>query len=329
MEDNIIISSRVRLARNLDGYLFPNKMKKEEAREIMSNIFNSLGDDFTCLKTAEISRDDSEAYVEKHLISRDLIDNIGFSGVALSEDHSVSIMVNEEDHLRLQCIMRGMNVAKAYDIINDIDTELSGKINYAFDKKLGYITACPGNLGTGMRASVMMFLPALTMTNNISQVANSVSKLGLCIRGAYGEGSGAMGDLYQVSNQYTLGKSEAEIIQIVESTVLKIVDLEKEARMRLMELKGDEIRDNAMRAYGILTNCYKLSSAECLNYISTLKFGLGVNALKVKDEKILNSLLDEIMPASLNKLAGKRLRDDDRDKFRAQYVNAKLKDIRI
>lgn len=329
MEENIIISSRVRLARNIEGQLFPNKISKDKALEIMSDVFNSLGDDFTCLKTSEISNDDREAYIEKHLISKDLIDNAKFSGVALSEDRSVSIMVNEEDHLRLQCIMSGLNVSKAYDIINDIDTELSGKINYVFDKKLGYITACPGNLGTGMRASVMMFLPALTMTNNIPQVANSVSKLGLCIRGAHGEGSDAMGDLYQISNQYTLGKSEAEIIQIVESTVLKIVDLEKEARDRLMELKGDEIRDNAMRAYGILTNCYKLSSRECLNYISTLKLGLGVKALKIKDETVLNHLFDEIMPASLNKLAGKRLREEDRDKFRAQYVNTKLKDTRI
>ncbi len=329
MDNNIIISSRVRLARNFDGYNFPDKLDDKKAKALLSDVFNSLGDDFNCFKTKEISQDDRESYIEKHLISKDLLERANISGVALSEDKSVSIMVNEEDHIRLQCILPNLNIKKAFDIINDIDTDLSGKINYAFDKKLGYITACPGNLGTGMRASVMLFLPALTMTNNIGQVANSVTKMGLCIRGTYGEGTGALGDLYQVSNQYTLGKSEAEIIQIVESTVLKIVDLENEARERLMELKGDEICDNAMRAYGILTNCYKLSSREFLNYVSTLKLGIGVGALQIKDEKVVNDLFDTVMPASLNKLAGKKLSENERDKYRAEYVGKMLKNSRI
>jgi len=329
MEKNIIISSRIRLARNIDGQFFTDKIDNKSAISLLSDVFNSLGDDFTCLKTKEISNEDKESYIEKHLISKDLLDHANISGVALSEDSSVSIMVNEEDHIRLQCILDGLNLKKAYDIINDIDTELSSNLNYAFDKKLGYITACPGNLGTGMRASVMMFLPALTMTNNIGKVANSIGKMGLCIRGAYGEGTGALGDLYQISNQSTLGKSEVEIIQIVESTVLKVVDLEKEARERLMEIKGDEIYDNAMRAYGILTNCYKLSSREFLNYVSTLKLGIGVGVIKVIDEKIVNDLFSSVMPATLNKLAGRILSEEDRDKYRAQYVNEILKDTKI
>ena len=223
-EDFIIVSSRIRLARNLKDYTFPNMLDKDKADEIINLVFNACDNigNFNNYKLKNLKSNILLEYLYDHLISQDLIDNAENAGVTISTDNTVSIMINEEDIIREQCTLKGLSLKKAYDIINDIDNELSLTLSFAYDSKLGFLTACPTNIGTGIRASVMMFLPALTITKNMEQVINTVSKMGISIRGAYGEGSSATGYLFQISNQNSLGKTEQEIIQNVETTVLKI-----------------------------------------------------------------------------------------------------------
>ena len=234
--NNIVLSSRIRLARNLEDYPFSNNTDLYKANEVLTQVINAISyvGDFNTYKLKHLSSVVMEQMLEDHLISSVLIENSDISGVALSSDKTVSIMINEEDHLREQCILNGLELKRAYDIINDIDNELNTNLNFAFDKHYGYLTSCPTNVGTGIRASVMMFLPGICLTNNFEEMVGAFSKLGICVRGAYGEGSQANGYVFQISNQYSLGKTEDEIIQLVESTVLKICNLELKARQNLL-----------------------------------------------------------------------------------------------
>ena len=254
--NNIVISSRIRLARSLKNYPFSNNTNLEKANDVLVKAFNAINNvgNFNTYRLKNLSQLALEEMLEDHLISSQLIENSDISGVAISDDKTVSIMVNEEDHLREQCLLSGLDLKRAYDIINDIDNELNISLNFDYDKNFGYLTACPTNVGTGIRASVMMFLPGICLTNNFEEMVNAVSKLGICVRGAYGEGSQANGYVFQISNQFSLGKTEDEIIQLVESTVLKICDLEKKARNNLMANNENKLTDDVFRAYGVLSN---------------------------------------------------------------------------
>ncbi len=331
MNNNIIVSSRVRLARNLTNHPFTNNTDLENANMVLDNAFSSLNEisNFNFYKCKNLKNEVLEEMLEDHLISSELINNSDISGVAISQDNTVSIMVNEEDHLRLQCILEGLNLKQAYSIITDIDTELNQNLNYAFDEKFGYLTACPTNVGTGLRASVMMFLPGIALTNNVEEMINAVSKFGICVRGAYGEGSSANGYLFQISNQFSLGKSEEEIVQLVESTALKICDLEVRARKMLLDNNQIALTDEIFRAYGILSNCYKISTSEAIELLSKVKLGCDIDLIRLKSPEVVDDLLKNVTPLKINKLSSKMLDLESRDIFRADYIGRVMKNNRI
>lgn len=329
--NNIVISSRIRLARNLADQPFTNNTDLESSNKVLTCVFNALQEisNFNLYKCKNVKNEILEDMLEDHLISGELINNSDISGVAISQDNTVSIMVNEEDHLRQQCMLKGLNLKQAYDIISDIDTELATSVNFAYDNKLGFLTACPTNVGTGLRASVMMFLPGICLTNNLQEMISAVSKFGVCVRGAYGEGSSANGYMFQISNQFSLGKTEEEIVQLVESTALKICDLENKARTILLETNKTTLTDEVLRAYGVLSNCYKISTNEAIDLLSKVKLGLDLNLINLKETKLIDDLLNNVSPIKLNRLSNKVLAEPERDLFRAEYIGRVLKNNRI
>lgn len=331
MNDNIIVCSRVRLARNLSDKPFSNNTDINNANVVLDNVFSTLNavSNFNFYKCKNLKNEVLEEMLEDHLISSELINNSDISGVAISQDNTVSIMVNEEDHIRAQCILDGLNLKNAYDIISDIDNEINQSLNFAFDERLGFLTACPTNVGTGLRASVMMFLPGISLTNNVQEMINAVSKFGICVRGAYGEGSNANGYLFQISNQFSLGKSEEEIVQLVESTALKICDLEIRARKLLLDTNHDNLMDDIYRAYGILSNCYKITTSEAIELLSKVKLGCDIDLIRLKTPEVVDDLLKNVSPLKINKLSSKMLNANERDIFRADYIGRVMKNNRI
>lgn len=250
-DEGIVLTSRIRLARNINGIPFPHLMDKETAEKVIDDIKSSILDsnsaisrDFDVIKLSEINQNQMLSMVEKHLISNDLINNRDISAVMVNKDNNVSIMINEEDHIRLQVIYPGFKLKEAFDMASKIDDLIEERITYAYDTKLGYLTSCPTNVGTGLRASVMLHLPALTMTKNINNIITTINQVGLTIRGLYGEGSNALGNVYQISNQITLGLSEEEIINNLIAVTKKIVEKEKKAREILLENNQLNLKTN-------------------------------------------------------------------------------------
>jgi len=331
-EGNIILSSRVRLARNIKGHNFPHVMGVEEAKKVIKECSDSilmgntvLARDFELIELDKISPIDRMAMVEKHLVSPGLVENPEKSGVLINRDSTVSIMINEEDHIRLQVIYPGLQLNEAYEMANKIDDVIEERIDYAYDKRMGYLTTCPTNMGTGIRASVMIHLPALTMTKNIDGLLNAVNQVGLTIRGIYGEGSNVQGNVYQISNQITLGLSEEEIISNLTAVTKQIIGRERAEMQRLYKTDRISFEDSIWRSIGILKNARKLSSSECMNLISNVRLGIELGIVNDIDTTTLNELMINIQPAMLMKREGSEMNAESRDVKRAQYVREKLK----
>lgn len=322
MISNIVISSRVRLARNIEGMPFPNKLCDfESASSISKAIYEILGEEFEFRRLKNMTMNQCLLLLEKHIISKELIDNKDISSYALSSDEQISIMINEEDHIREQCIMPGLSLEKCYQRIDEIDDKILDKIDVAFDKKLGFLTACPSNLGTGMRASVMMFLPALTLNGAIKNIIENLEKNGLTVRGYFGEDSTCDGYFYQISNKITLGITEQEILNLVIGNVNKIIEMEESAQKSLININKSVIMDMCYRAYGILTNSYILSTSESVELLSKLRFGVASGLIKLKNEKIIDELYVLIQPAHLQEHYSLDLSPKERDVFRAKFVS--------
>lgn len=248
------------------------------------------------------------------------------SAAIINSDESVSIMINEEDHLREQCIVKGLQLKTAYNTMSRIDNRIADSMKFAYDEQLGYLTACPTNLGTGLRASVMFFLPALTINAVMNKVIRSISRLGLTVRGIYGEGSEAEGYMYQISNEVTLGVTEEEILTQVEEVVNKVVQLENAERENLKRGSSSlEIQDECLRSYGILTNCAKLSTGELIKLAANVKLGACLDYIKIKDVPAIDDLVIKMRPANINSAAARQLTPIERDIYRAQYVSKFLK----
>lgn len=325
----IVASTRIRLARNIEGYVFPSKLKSEkEAKEIIRLVTSGLSrldgfdyDQFKVYYMDAVSPEEAQILKENHLISPNLINNKRIAAAIINNDESVSIMVNEEDHLREQCILKGFELETAYHTMAKIDARLSNSMKFAFDEQLGYLTACPTNLGTGLRASVMAFLPALTINGVMPKVYRSISRLGLTVRGVYGEGSEAEGYMYQISNEVTLGVTEREILKQVGDVVKKVAELEEGERLNL--LKGEsslDVKDNCLRALGILTNCAKLSTSELLKLSANVKLGACLGFIKLSDFSQIDEIVIKMRPANINAAAGRELTPLERDIYRAEYV---------
>ena len=320
-----IMTSRVRLARNLQGY--PFKVKDPiKAKEIAKKVNRALvkADTFNLYFTSNLSDIKLEAMKERHLISKNLIANRACGAALINQDESVSVMVNEEDIIREQCFKKGFSLSEAYKQLNVIDNELEKNLTLAYDEKLGYLTACPTNLGTGLRASVMMFLPALTVGGRISTLIEQCKKLGLTVRGLYGEGSEAEGYMYQISNEVTLGVSEFDIIREVEKAVEEICQAEVVERERIFASNPLKTMDKARKSYGVLTNAVFLSYSEFLSHVAQVKLGAIMGLVAINDIPALDELIIKARPANICEHYGKSLSASDRDIYRAEFIGKKL-----
>lgn len=325
-ESNIVISSRVRLARNIDNYVFPKRMTNEEKEEFLNSVkevietpsFKKELGDMNLIRMDEIGGLERQYLLDKHLISPNMIENYYSRGLVLGLDESISILVNEEDHFRIQSFFSGLNLEDAYVIANKVDETLEKFYNFSFHEKYGYLTSCPTNIGTGIRFSVMLHLPGLSMTGKLNQVQNNLKKDGFVIRGFFGEGSSGYGNLYQISNQYTIGFSEEEIMISLEGKIKEIIEEEKEARKTLFEEKEFELKNMIYRAYGNLKYSYILTTKEGMNDISLLRLGLE-RGLKFDEELnygMLNSLIVLTQPAGLQNYFNNLMTPEERDRKR-------------
>jgi len=330
-ENNIVISSRIRLARNLRDIPFPHKLSEEKGKEVVNLLEEAIytaspmKDNYKSIYLWEQDDNTCRGFVEKHFISPKLIVNRQKAAFIMDNEETVSIMVNEEDHIRLQTISGGLKLEEAYDLADKLDNLLEEKLEYAFNEKLGYLTACPTNIGTGLRASVMIHLPALAMNNEMDGVINAVTKVGMTIRGLYGEGSKSEGNLYQISNQVTLGLTEEDIINNLKAVVMQIINQENLSRQRLISKYKYELQDKVYRSVGILKSAVILDSKECLNLLSNVRMAVEMGIIKDVDLAQLNTLLVETQPATLQQAVNSKLTDKERDLNRARLVRKKLK----
>jgi len=308
--ETLVTSTRIRLARNLLAYPFPHKLDEKLAKEIVYLVENELGklDDFQKNDMATLSAEEATLLQEQHLISPALIKKKGIGAVFLSSDKSMSLMVNEEDHLREQYIYKGFDLYKAYEQISGIDDALGNSLAFAYDNRLGYLTACPSNLGTGMRASVMMFLPGMAWSKELEEFLPQLKAGGLTVRGVFGEGTAAEGYNYQVSNERTLGVSEGEILDKMIRMTMTLCDLELRARERMLKENKISLRDMCLRAYGTLTNCGVLTLKELTGGMVKIKLGIALDFFKVRDIRAFNDFMVNMRSASFrleNGLQGK------------------------
>ncbi|MBE7085090.1 MAG: ATP--guanido phosphotransferase [Clostridiales bacterium] len=296
----IVTSTRIRLARNLSAYPFPQKLTPKLAKEIVYLVEHTLADldNFQKNDIATLSEEESILLQEQHLISPALIRRKGISSAFIAQNKSISIMVNEEDHLRQQCIAKGFNLYEAYEKIVGIDEGLNERLGFAYDEKLGYLTACPSNLGTGMRASVMMFLPGLAWSKELENFIPQLKAGGLTVRGIFGEGTTAEGYSYQISNERTLGLSEEAILEQMYKMTMTLCDLELRARERMLKQNELSLKDLCMRAYATLMNCVLLPQKELASLIVKVKLGIALGFFKARNMQDFNDFIADMRPAS-------------------------------
>ncbi|MGM0472317.1 MAG: protein arginine kinase [Bacillota bacterium] len=330
---DVVISSRVRLARNIMELPFPNQATDEQAAEVVNEVKELLNDDqqdedfdLKLLELEKIPRLEREVMVEKHLMSPQHAKAGPNKALALTDDESISVMINEEDHIRSQILLPGLQLEKAWQLGDKIDDYLESQLNFAFSEQYGYLTTCPTNAGTGMRASVMLHLPALNFANQINNVLSAISQLGLAIRGLYGEGTEALGNIYQISNQITLGPSEDEIVNNLLGVINQIVDQEREAREKLMNQSKLELTDRIYRSYGILTHAHKISSKEAMKLLSDVKLGVDLEIIEEVESNLFTELMVLISSSSLERLAERELSADERDQKRAELIQERIKE---
>lgn len=330
-DSDIVISSRVRIARNLREYPFPMLATNQQAAEVLEQLKKvsthedlSLISNFTYISLSELDDLDKRVLVEKHLISPNLAEESRGGAVMMSENEAISIMINEEDHLRIQCLCSGFQVKEAWNLANQVDDIFESMVDYAFDEARGYLTSCPTNVGTGIRASVMLHLPALVLTNQINRIIAAITQVGLTVRGLYGEGSEAIGNMFQLSNQITMGQSEEEIIDNLHSVVIQIVGHERAARATLLSESKLKITDRVSRSFGILSHAMTMESKEAAQRLSDVRLGVDLEIIQGVSPAVLNEMLVMTQPGFLQRIAGKALEPDERDIRRAKLIRDRL-----
>jgi protein arginine kinase len=326
----VVISSRVRLARNLRNHAFPGWAKKAERIAILDLIrprveqLAEMQDSFS-ENLQDLSALERQVLIERHLISREHAAKGVGSAVVMNRRQTLSVMINEEDHLRMQSIRSGLQLKQAFKLVDKIDSALEEKLQFAYDPRLGYLTACPTNVGTGMRASAMLHLPGLVLSELINQVIQAVSKIGLAVRGLYGEGTEAMGNLFQISNQTTLGEKEEDIINRLSKVIETIIEKEHDARQILLQKKPNTLCDQIGRAYGVLTYAHAMASKEALNLLSIIKLGIDLGTFPQDHRLSIDGLFIDTQPAHLQKCSQQKLNAEERDYLRAQIIRDRLK----
>ncbi|HEY5913489.1 MAG TPA: protein arginine kinase [Verrucomicrobiae bacterium] len=330
--DRIVLSSRVRLARNLKEASFPGWAKKAERVRILELIrpaIQSLPEMAESFADAmdNLSPLDRQILVERHLISREHAAKSAGSGLVLNRDETLCFMINEEDHIRMQALRPGLQLRQAWTAIDRADSALEKKLEYAFSPELGYLTACPTNIGTGIRVSAMLHLPGLVLAEQINPIIQSVNKLGLAVRGLYGEGTEALGNVFQVSNQMTLGEPESAIVERLEKVLAQIIEHEENARANLLEKKPKMVFNHIGRAYGILANAHSISSKETMNLLSLMRLGVDVGVFPGVERSLVDELFILTQPAHLQKQHSEKLSAEERDLLRADMVREQLKPV--
>lgn len=329
-ESDIVMSSRVRLARNLADYPFIRRCTDIDRANIESTVRERLSQEprlteLTFIDVADLETIDRQFLVERQLISREHANSDGARAVAIDDHEQLSLMVNEEDHLRLQVMKSGLDLTGAWQQIDEVDDVIEEHLNYAFHEELGYLTGCPTNVGTGMRVSVLVHLPALVITQQIEKVFRSLQRINLVVRGLYGEGTQAMGDFYQVSNQITLGKTEKELLAQVGDVIPVIIDYERKARDFLVKEKQNDLFDQVSRAYGTLQNAQQISSEETMFLLSRVRMGINLGLIGDLEIPQINELFIRTQPAHLQKISQTNLNTDQRNIERANYLHDQLK----
>lgn len=330
-ESDIVMSSRIRLARNLAQFPFLSRADDATRGEIatvlkksVTQLSKGLGAPLNYLNVDDLEGLDRQFLVERQLISRELSDSHGSRGVGFSDQERVSLMVNEEDHLRIQVLRSGFDLDSCWEEISHIDDLLQEQMNFAFNEEWGYLTACPTNVGTGIRVSVMLHLPALVLTKEIQKVFQALQKISLAVRGLYGEGSQAMGDFYQISNQVTLGKSEDQLLKNLKDVVPNIIAYERKVRNAMIKENRRSLHDQVSRAYGILKTAQTISSEETMQLLSSVRMGVNVGLIDDLQIPAVNELFLQTQPAHLQKLRKATLESAERNVSRAAYLRQKL-----
>lgn len=329
VEHGAVMTSRIRLARNLRRHPFPGWAKREQraaALDLMRPAVEALPamKDAFSQELGDLSSVQKQVLVERHLISREHAARGDGSAAVIERRQTFSLMLNEEDHLRMQAIRPGLQLSAAFQALSELDSALEESLEFAFDPTLGYLTTCPTNLGTGLRASAMLHLPGLVLSDQIGQVLQAVNKIGLAVRGLYGEGTESLGNLYQISNQSTLGESEETIIRRLERVISQVAGHEKNAREKLLEDDPEMVADKIGRAYGILRHAHIIDSKEALNLLSLIRLGGSLGFFPATTVMLCDSLLMDIQPAHLQLHSGRKLGPEERDAIRAEIVRSRL-----
>lgn len=323
-EGDVVISSRIRLARNLKDYPFPSKLSEPQSKEVLEKCKNAAKP----LKLKYLSMESTPAIkrrmlVERHLTSPEMLTATSKKALLLSDDEQISIMLGEEDHIRIQCMMSGLNLHAAFDLANKVDDVLEETLDYGFNPRYGYTTCCPTNTGTGLRASCMLHLPALTASGYIDTLLSTVSKLGMTVRGVYGEGTKAKGNMYQISNQITLGIDERDSVKQLQELVKMVIEKERSVRKSLAKESGDKLEDMIWRSYGILSNARLLTSDEAYKMISDIRLGINLGIIQTPPIETVNELLIITGPAHIADICRDNT-PENRDRLRAATVREKL-----
>lgn len=331
-DSDIVISSRIRIARNISDYVFPILASNDQSKQVQRAVLEAMKQrelheisKFEWIDLQELNDLQKRVLVEKHLISPALANESKNGAVILSENEAISVMINEEDHLRVQCLFPAFQLREAWDLAGKIDDLFESRLDYAYDEKRGYLTSCPTNVGTGIRASVMLHLPALVITQQINRILSAINQVGLAVRGIYGEGSEALGNLFQISNQITLGQSEEEILDNLYSVVKQIIEHERAARKRLQAESGHRILDRVSRSYGILSHAAIIDSKEAAQRLSDVRLGIDLGIIEGVSANVLSELLVMTQPGFLQQYAGQKLSADERDVRRAEIIRERLK----
>jgi protein arginine kinase len=329
-ESDIVISSRIRLARNLAAFPFTNRSSGHQKTEIESLLREriaklELDPRLEYINLVTQTPLDRQLLVERQLISRELAGAEGPRGVAFGPRETISLMVNEEDHLRLQVMRSGFALDEAWQDIDKVDDLLEQRVSYAFSEEFGYLTACPTNVGTGMRSSVMLHLPALGITKQIEKVFRALQKINLAVRGLYGEGSRASGDFYQISNQVTLGKGETTILGEIREVIPQIITYERQARQTLLKESRQSLQDRVSRAFGTLCSATMMTSEETMDLLSSVRLGVNLGLLEDVSVPTINELFIQTQPAHLQKLMRTTLDGEERNAARARFLRGKLR----
>jgi protein arginine kinase len=328
-EHGAVLTSRIRLARNLRHQPFPGWAKRDQ-RAAALDLMRPAVEALPAMKGAfshelgDLTSVQKQVLVERHLISREHAARGDGSAAVIERRQTFSLMLNEEDHLRMQAIRPGLQLTAAFNALSELDTALEDSLEFAFDPTLGYLTTCPTNLGTGLRASAMLHLPGLVLSDQIGQVLQAVNKIGLAVRGLYGEGTESLGNLYQISNQSTLGESEETIIRRLERVISQVANHEQNAREKLLEDDPEMVSDKIGRAYGVLRYSHIIDSKEALNHLSLLRLGGTLGFFSPETVVLCDTLLMDIQPAHLQLHSGRKLSPEERDSIRAEIVRSRL-----